>query len=140
MRTALTAVAFVALGALPVAASERMIAADIQKTFSGMTLDGVYNDNSYFSETYNDDGTIRYHDTEQSDSGQWTVKGNTFCTFYQLQEGACFFVERDGDNCFTFFEAIKGDNGQMSEAKDWTSRGWDRKSPDTCPSKPGVEI
>ena len=49
--------------------------------------------------------SIRYHDVNGADSGEWSVKDDTFCTFYEGQEGACFFVERDGANCFTFFEA-----------------------------------
>jgi hypothetical protein len=63
--------------AAPVSASagERMFGFEMEKTFSGQTLDGVYESGSFFSETYFEDGSIRYHDVEGADSGQWTVEG-----------------------------------------------------------------
>ncbi|HZP21100.1 MAG TPA: hypothetical protein VFB16_12935 [Bauldia sp.] len=120
-------------------AGERMDAASIEETFRGMTLDGVYKDGSFFSETYNEDGTIRYHDSNGADSGDWSVKGNTFCTFYEGQDGACFYVERDGSNCFTFFAAINQD-GTLAGEKDYASRGWNREKPSTCPKAPEASI
>src|SRR5215211_3522990 len=84
-----------------VAAAERLSGDDITKTLGGMTLDGIYEDGSFFSETYFEDGTIRYHDSRGADSGEWSVEGETFCTFYEDQSGACFFVEREGANCFS---------------------------------------
>ena len=95
----------------------------IGKAFRGITLDGIYDDGAFFSETYFDDGSIRYHDSQGADSGEWSVSGDTFCTFYEDQTGACFFVERDGVNCFTFFEAVEGSEGKMAPRRDWTSRG-----------------
>ena len=121
-------------------AGERMIGKSIGDTFSGMTLDGIYNRGFLFSETYFEDGGIRYHDINRSDSGEWSVRGDTFCTFYQDQPGACFVVERDGTNCFTFFEAIEGKDGVVSAAPQWTSRGWNRERQPTCPTPPETEI
>ena len=88
---------------------------------------------------FKDDGSIRYHDVNGSDSGEWSVKDDTFCTFYESQQGACFFVERDGKNCFTFFEA-RGDQNGPPPPSTWTSRGWNRESKSTCPTPPGAEI
>ena len=121
-------------------AGTRLTGAEIDHAMRGITLDGIYKDGTFFSETYNDDGSIRYHDDEGSDSGDWSVKDNTFCTFYDSQEGACFFVERDGTNCFTFFKAVTGDDGTVSPSPDWTSRGWSREHASTCPKPPEAAI
>lgn len=148
-RTVLAGLAVLLAMAAPVIAGERMPEADIAKTFSGVTLDGVYATGAFFSESYNEDGTIRYHDVEGADSGEWSVQNGKFCTFYQDQQGACFFVERDGSNCFTFFEpedvtAPAPKDGttppEPGPKKDWTSRGWDRSHPSTCPKAPEVQL
>jgi len=125
--------------AIPAAAGERMAADEIEKALSGITLDGVYANGTFFSESYNADGTIRYHDPDGADSGEWSVQDGRFCTFYESAQGACFFVERDGANCFTFYEG----DGEGEDAKpkaDWTSRGWNRDLPPTCPKAPEVQL
>ncbi|SHF50260.1 hypothetical protein SAMN02745157_2232 [Kaistia soli DSM 19436] len=123
-----------AAAAHPAAAGERMTTGEIEATFSGMTLDGIYRSGEFFSETYRDDGSIRYHGTEGADMGEWSAEGGRFCTFYESADGGCFFVDRDGANCFTFTV----DEGTLNPkpARDWTSRGWDRTRPSTCPKAP----
>jgi hypothetical protein len=120
-------------------AGEPLGEAEIASTFRGMTLDGIYRDGEFFSETYNEDGSIRYHGQTGADSGEWSVEGGRFCTFYEGAEGACFFVERDGANCFTF-TAPEEKAGRTVPQKDWTSRGWDRTKPSTCPTAPEIEL
>lgn len=120
-------------------AGEPLGEAEIASTFRGMTLDGIYRDGEFFSETYNEDGSIRYHGQTGADSGEWSVEGGRFCTFYEGAEGACFFVERDGANCFTF-TAPDEKAGRTVPQKDWTSRGWDRTKPSTCPTAPEIEL
>jgi len=119
---------------------KRMLGSEIRLALTGITLDGVYSDNLFFSETYFEDGLIRYHDINGADTGEWTIEDDTFCTFYESLSGACFFVERDGDNCFTFFEAIEDDKGVLHPAAEWTSRGWNRDEESTCPTPPEAEI
>ena len=131
--------AAVSLAVFSADAGQRMTSSEIEGAFNGITLDGIYNDGTFFSETYKDDGSIRYHDRNGSDSGEWSVKGDTFCTFYESQQGACFFVERDGKNCYTFFEA-RGDQNGPAPSGAWTSRGWNREGKSTCPTPPGAEI
>ncbi|MCX5514329.1 hypothetical protein C3941_14745 [Kaistia algarum] len=120
-------------------AGERVPESEIERIFSGMTLDGTYANGSFFSETYNSDGTIRYHDPDGADSGEWSVKDGRFCTFYENAEGACFAVERDGANCFTFY-APSGTSSDAPLNPDWTSRGWDTTLPPTCPKAPEVQL
>jgi hypothetical protein len=139
LRRAAIAMLVLAFSVAAVSAGETMTPGDIAKTFSGMTLDGIYFNNTYFTETYNDDGTIRYHDTSSADSGKWFVRKGQFCTFYDGQEGACFTVEKDGANCFTFYEEDP-DTGKIDHDR-WTSRGWNRAAGKaTCPTAPEVEI
>jgi hypothetical protein len=121
-------------------AGERMFGFEMEKTFSGQTLDGIYDNGSFFSETYFEDGSIRYHDVDGADSGQWSVEDDTFCTFYESSPGACFFVERDGANCFTFFQALEGEDGSLVPDSAWTSRGWQRGADSTCDTPPGAEV
>jgi hypothetical protein len=132
------AVLILAFLAAPPAAASGMSADQIEATFSGATLDGIYFDGTYFTETYHDDGTIRYWDGISADSGEWSVEHGQFCTFYEGQEGACFTVERDGDNCFTFFEK-DADTGAI-DPKKWTSRGWIRGHDNTCPDVPKAKL
>jgi hypothetical protein len=124
--------------AVPTVASERMNAADIEATFAGTILDGIYADGTYFTEAYHDDGTIRYWDAVAADAGEWSVQDGQFCTFYEGNEGACFAVERDGDNCFTFYE--KDAKTGAVDPKKWTSRGWLRGHDNTCPDVPAAKL
>lgn len=121
-------------------AGERVPESEIARSLSGVTLDGIYNNGAFFSETYNEDGSVRYHDVNGSDSGQWTVQAGKFCTFYERQQGACFFVERDGTNCFTFFVPDEAGGENAGPAKEWTSRGWNRGKPPTCPTAPEIQL
>ena len=84
-------------------------------------------------------GSDRYHDGNGSDSGGWEIVKDKFCTLYESQQGACFFVERDGKNCFTFFRDARQEPAR-AQAGAWTSRGWNRESPSTCPKPPEAEI
>ena len=127
-------------GAGPSLAGERMFGFEMEKAFAGQTLDGIYDNGSFFSETYFEDGSIRYHDIQGADSGQWSVEDDTFCTFYESSSGACFVVERDGENCFTFFQALEGDDGRPVPDTTWTSRGWRRGADSTCDTPPGAEV
>jgi hypothetical protein len=130
---ALLLVAGLSGAAVSVAAADGFLGdADLAATFTGMTLDGVYQDGGFFSETYAPDGTIRYVDANGRSEGSWAVKDGAFCTFYKSQEGSCFFVRREGTNCFAFFEPKAGPGGSKVPREDWTSRGWNRASPSTC--------
>ena len=121
-------------------AGQSMTAAEIDEVFYGITLDGIYNDGTFFSETYFEDGTIRYHDAAGADSGEWFTREDMFCTFYKDQQGACFFVVREGENCFTFFEPAAGESDAIVPSPDWTSRGWNRQREATCIKPPEAVI
>jgi hypothetical protein len=124
----------------PAVAGERLHGFEIRRAFNGITLDGIYRGGAFFSETYNDDGTIRYHDADGADSGRWSVSGDTFCTFYDRQPGACFYVLSHGDNCFTFHQSTEDETGRQGPSQDWASEGWNRGRPATCEKRPEAEI
>lgn len=134
-------VAAILILAVPAAhAAQTMEASEIHEAFTGITLDGIYNDGTFFSETYFEDGTIRYHDATGADSGEWSVSGDMFCTFYEGQQGACFFVVREGQNCFVFFEPVRGPDEIAVPREIWTSRGWNKQSEATCIKPPEAVI
>lgn len=139
LRQRTIAAAAAVLLALPALAGERVPEAELEGIFSGMTLDGVYADGTFFTEIYKDDGSIRYHDPDGSDSGEWSVQDGKFCTFYEASQGACFIVERDGANCYSFF-VPDGPGPDAKPEADWTSRGWNRELPPTCPKAPEVQL
>jgi len=139
MRIAGLVLALAAAGG-PAGAGERLRDGEIERSFAGVTLDGVYRDGTFFSESYHEDGSIRYHDADGADSGEWSVRDGRFCTFYESQQGACFFVERDGANCFTFFAETQSGSGPSKPEPDWTSRGWNRSLPPTCPKAPEIAL
>jgi len=128
----------VVAGLTPAMAAERMSADEIAAALGGIRLDGIYADGTYFTEAYHDDHTIRYWDANGAASGEWSIENGLFCTFYENLEGACFAVERDGGNCFTFFETDP-DNPAVPLAE-WTSRGWNRARPATCSTAPKVAL
>jgi hypothetical protein len=120
-------------GPAPAAVAEDFLGdAAIRTAFAGVTLDGVYAEGIFFTETYAADGTIAYVDRNGPNTGTWSVRDGMFCTFYQAQQGACFFVRRDGENCYAFFEPKAGAGGSKVPRDVWTSRGWDRARPSTC--------
>lgn len=128
------------LSAVPADAGQRMMDSEIKEAFRGITLDGVYDDETFFSETYFDDGSIIYRDPDHADVGDWSVRDDMFCTFYEAQQGACFFVFREGANCFVFFEPIEDPSGELVPSDRWTSRGWNRQNASSCMKPPEASV
>src|SRR4051812_11016847 len=79
-------------------AVEHLHGFEIRRLLSGITLDGVYRGGAFFSETYNEDGTLRYRDGSSADTGRWEAATDLFCTYYEHQQGGCFYVASDGSN------------------------------------------
>jgi hypothetical protein len=122
------------------AADDRLVGIEIRNALSGITLDGIYPGGTFFSETYSEDGSIRYHDANGADSGAWSVHGDAFCTFYDRQPGACFYVLSHGANCFTFRTTSDDAAGQSASGDAWAAEGWNRDRPASCPTAPAAEI
>lgn len=136
MHLTATIVLFLTLTGSAANAGDNMKGLEIEEIFPGITLDGVYNDERVFSETYFDDGSIRYRDNRGADRGDWSVRGDMLCTFYEGLQGGCFFVIRESPNCFVFFGAIEGADGRFKPSDRWTARGWNRQGKTDCMKPP----
>ena len=121
-------------------ATDHLLGFEIRHALGGITLDGIYPTGAFFSETYGEDGTIHYHDADGADKGDWSVRGDTFCTFYHRQAGGCFYVVSHGANCFTFHRSAEDKTGRRAPGAEWSAEGWNRDRPATCPKSPEVEI
>jgi hypothetical protein len=117
-------------------AGERLDAATLAKVFRGVSVLGFYRDGSVFTETYREDGSIRYFDNSGTAGGTWSIKDGKFCTIYKEIEGSCFVVEREGANCFTFFAPDPQTN--KIDREGWSARVWNpQNGKRTCPSLEG---
>ena len=123
--------AMVLVGAVSAPANaEPMDAATLEATFSGMSLTGVYENGSWFSEIYAPDGTISYVDAEFGHLvGEWEVRNNLFCTSYDGVEGICLTAERASGNCFLFASAPPTKGPPVDEI---ATIGWNALEPSTC--------
>ena len=59
------------------AATDHLLGFEIRRALVGITLDGIYPTGAFFSETYGEDGAIRYDDADGADKGEWSVRGIT---------------------------------------------------------------
>jgi hypothetical protein len=102
-----TASLFVAASALPAAATQMLTAAELAADLGGRTIKGYYVDTRVnFVEVYLPGGRITYKDDLKADAGRWSVRGDSFCTFYDRINGACWFVLKRSVNCYEFFPAF----------------------------------
>ncbi len=116
------------------ASAETMDAATIEATFSGMSFLGVYDDGTWFSEIYAPDGSISYVDAVVGHHvGDWSVRGNTFCTFYTDMDGVCLTAEQTSANCY-LMAPPPATKGAVSEGS--VTIGWNALEPSTCESLP----
>lgn len=110
----------------------------LSATFSGMTMTGKYADDITFTETYHANGSITYQDDLSTDKGRWFVRGNLLCTFYEISNGACFSVQKSGDNCYEYFVEQTESGNLPPKPGAWISIGWDQSKPSTCDLAPKV--
>lgn len=113
---------------------------ELRATFAGQTLGGYYPDGVSFDERYLTDGTIIYRDDRQASSGNWSIAGQEFCTFYKDIVGACFRAHRVSENCFRFYLTSEVGLSQPSAmaADNYEVTGWLTSLPSTCPPPPSV--
>lgn len=121
-------------GAVAHADPVRMADPELAGTFHGRAFEGVYPDSAPWQETYNSDGSLAYTDRRGAMSGQWSIRDGSLCTFYRDRSGACWRVERAGENCFRFYVADE-DVGPRGGPVGAT--GWDKSTPAACgPGRP----
>lgn len=115
---------------------------DINRAFSGKTIDGHYSDGGTFIESYTSDGRISYQDQRRQQAGRWSVRSGTFCTIYDIDPtGGCYRVHKVSENCFEFYFAARTEEQAEKGPDDkpsWTARGWVKDVPSTCAENVGV--
>ncbi len=109
-----------------------LTAKDITYVFVGREIKGTYRNGVPFSETYRRVGRSEYREGETSVSGQWSTKGDQFCTLYDGNRGGCFQIKSSGTNCFEYWLITLAGTPD----KNWIARGWQSKYPSTCPALP----
>jgi len=109
----------------PACATELMTAAAMQSEFGGHSISGYYTrDQVAFVEIYLSAGGIDYKDTQGADTGTWSLRGATFCTFYDHMNGACWYVVKEKPDCYEFYDAadFPGDPPAIEEMVKHTIR------------------
>ncbi|WP_306117172.1 MULTISPECIES: hypothetical protein [unclassified Roseitalea] len=140
--------ALIAIGALlaphAAAMSEpvpgRLTGDTLTAAFVGKTYRGVYQDGVSWRETYLVDGEVDYQDDVNAARGEWFVREDLLCTFYDGDlVGGCFVVMRRSENCFDFYAVDLETNvpaagwGAVRGAFGWTARGGRSDLLRTCP-------
>ncbi len=121
-------------------ASLWMNEADLETTFNGKTIAGLYPSGRAFVETFRRGGRVHYRDDLRRVSGQWTISSGNFCTFYEGDNtGGCYSVRRMGENCFEFYFISRSEGTRRRpEEPTWTAQAWLSDSPSTCVA--GAEV
>ena len=123
-------------------AGERLSGRDLAPIFAGERIDGVYQDGSRFTETYAKDGRTDYREGGRASSGQWSVRGDLFCTFYEAPDmpGGCFVVVRDSANCFDSFAVENEEEARsiVGDRRAWSARAWQADAISTCEGVPTI--
>lgn len=103
-------------------AAEMLGAEQLARELGGHTIKGYYTHNKInFVEVYQPDGRITYKDDLKGDLGHWSVRGSTFCTFYDRINGACWYVLKRSVNCYEFFPASADETTPVTRE---TLLGW----------------
>ena len=108
---------------------------EIQKTFSGVTVEGRYGNGRPFTESYEESGRLSYNDTNRTSEGNWSIQTGTLCTIYDTDpSGGCFRVKKVGGNCFEFFFVARTVDKAHSDPvrPSWTARGSVAGQPGKC--------
>lgn len=119
---------------MPRASDFWMSDADLEKTFAGKTIVGIYPSGRGFVETFDIGGRVDYRDDRRRVFGRWSVTARTFCTIYEGDaSGGCFLVRRMSENCFEFYFAARS-NRQDPRPEDpsWSAQAWLLDAPSTC--------
>lgn len=113
---------------------------ELTATFAGKTFRGAYQDGIGWREAYLSDGRVDYEDDFRAAAGDWSVRDDWLCTFYDNGlGGGCFAVIRRSANCFDFYVIDLAENrpavgwAAVHDRLSWTARGSRSDQPRTCP-------
>ena len=128
------------VGAMSEPLSGRLTGDELTAAFVGKIFRGVYQDGTGWREAYLVDGRVDYEDDFRAAIGDWFVRDDLLCTFYDNDlEGGCFVVVLRSANCFDFY-AVDFINDQPDAGWDavrggfgWTAQGGRSDRMPTCP-------
>lgn len=108
--------------------------------FNGAAYEGTYQNGVAWREVYAAGGRVIYSDDIQSAAGEWFVRDDLLCTFYDADlQGGCFVVMRRSENCFDFYAVDLTTNepdagwAAVRNGTAWTARGGRADILRTCP-------
>lgn len=81
----------------PCAAAEKKLTTDeIQSTFTGNSVHGLWGKTEYYS-FFDARGLTTYTTRQGTDRGQWRTKNDQYCSVWQMSGESCYDILRDGD-------------------------------------------
>lgn len=110
--------------------ANRVIGAELLRSFEGVTHDGAYNFDQAgrpgfrYTERHHKDGRVTYKEQGETITGRWSVTGtDLICYFYDtiLIGGGCFRLYKLG-SCFYFYSSSAVEKDDESEREYWTAR------------------
>ena len=132
----------VALPALALSDGEagRIVEPALSARFNGATYEGTYRNGIAWREVYIAGGRVIYSDDIRSATGDWFVRDDLLCTFYDTDlQGGCFVVMRRSENCLDFYAVDLATNepdagwAAVRDGTGWTARGGRADLMRTCP-------
>lgn len=120
--------------------SGRLTGDRLSAAFVGKVFRGVYEDGVNWREAYLVDGEVDYEDDFAAARGEWFVRDDLLCTFYDGDlTGGCFIVMQRSENCFDFYavdpatDRPDASRDAIRSGFDWTAQGWRSDRVPTCP-------
>lgn len=120
--------------------SGRLTGSALAAAFVGKIYRGVYQDGINWREAYLVDGEVDYEDDFRAARGEWFVREDLLCTFYDIGlEGGCFIVIRRSQNCLDFYAVDPSDDQPVAgwdavhAGFGWTAQGGRSDQIKTCP-------
>ncbi len=121
-------------------AEGRLAEPALSSVFSGATFEGAYQSGIGWREVYGADGRVAYSDDRGPARGDWFVRDDLLCTFYDAGlQGGCFVVIVRSENCFDFYAVDLATNAPdagwpaIRQGEGWTARGGRADVLRTCP-------
>jgi len=97
MRRLLLIAGAIACCSCPAAAEERKLTTDeIQKTFAGNSVHGMWGQTEYYS-FFDAGGATDYTTKQGTDRGRWRAAHDQYCSQWRMAGESCYDIYRDGD-------------------------------------------
>ena len=107
LRAFIVGLAVAAIPGIATASSDDILTGEqLRSELGSHTTEGFYTgDKVHFVEIYLTGGRLTYKADNAADTGDWSIKGDTFCTMYDHIGGECWYVVKRSSKCFQFYPA-----------------------------------